>query len=163
MYRWASTRSNDTHDGDSWDGKQLRNVTLKDRETVLFFSWCNDGAVFKHFIKESSSPWVMECLNISPKHRYTFGALFFVAMLPKSITSYNSLYGDVLRRMEQSGAFDGFTAEDEEGTITTLKIKLVRKVRLKHLLYVLLYKTYTIHTFRVLIRIPTYTYTDRGC
>lgn len=129
MHRWASTRRADTHDGDSWDGTKLKNVSAVERQTTLFFSWCNDGAVFKQFIKESCSPWVMECLSISPKHRYTFGALFFVAMLPQSIQSYNRLYGEVLARMERSGAFDGFDAEDEDGNITKLKIKIVRKVR----------------------------------
>lgn len=126
--RWASTRPDDTRDGDVWDGTQLRNVPRSERRTTMYFGWCNDASVFKKFKEENRSPWMMECFNVPPQHRYTFACLFFVALLPPSVKSYNVLYAHVLDEMINKGAFSGFTAEDEKGNVTTLKIKLVRKV-----------------------------------
>jgi len=129
MYRWASTRESNVRDGDVWEGTVLRQVPLLERLTTIFFGWCNDAAVFKRFKEESFSPWVMECFNIAPEHRYTFACLFFVALLPPSVKSYNSLYGHVFNELIMMDAFSGFTVEDENGVESTLKLKIVRKVR----------------------------------
>jgi len=135
IHRWASTRPNDIHDGDVWEGTELQNVPLITRKTTLFFGWCNDAAVFKRFKEESFSPWVMECFNVSPIHRYTFVCLFFVALLPPSVKNYNSLYGHVLKELIAVNAFSGFQVKDENGEESTLKLKLVRKVLLIYLSY----------------------------
>jgi len=132
VYRWASTRREDTADGDVWDGSVMKKVPPLERKSTLFFGWCNDAAVFKRFKEESYSPWVMECFNIAPEHRYTFSCLFFIALLPQSVQDYNSLYGHVLDQMAVVNAFSGFPVTDENGVESILKIKMVRKVLHKH-------------------------------
>jgi hypothetical protein len=137
LYRWASKRSVHTKDGDVWDGKVMKKVSLEERVFTIFFGWCNDAAVFKRFKEESFSPWVMECFNIAPEHRYTFACLFFVALLPQSVKDYNSLYGHVLDQMELANAFSGFKVVDEHGIESTLKIKIVRKVAHNYLMSII--------------------------
>ena len=129
----------------------LKNIPLQERAVTLFFGWCNDAAVFKRFKEESFSPWVMECLNIDPKNRYTFACLFFVALLPPSVKSYNRLYGHVLEQLHAAGAFTGFQVTDENGQTSTLKIKLTRKV-------IAFYVLYCIMVFNVIILVIFFQY-----
>jgi hypothetical protein len=88
IYRYASERDegkNADKDGDVWEGSVLRNEPKEKRRRILYFSWCNDAAIFQSYRMLSFSPWVMECLNLPPNQRHSFSGLFFLALLPPNV------------------------------------------------------------------------------
>lgn len=107
----------------------LKDIPQEEKKTTLYFSGCNDAAVFKVLKEENLSPLVFECLNIDPKNRSTFCCLFFVALFPPQVKDYNKMYNHVLKMLDLAQAFSGFEVWDENGVQSILKIQLVRKVQ----------------------------------
>ena len=79
-------------DGDFWDARKGRSITMQRRLDVFFLGLSTDATEFGHTKSASLTPFVAVVLNFPPSMRTKFSAVLILALFPEKVTLCNVSY-----------------------------------------------------------------------
>ena len=85
-FQYACSRTD--VDGDIWDARSGRAISMPRRHDVAFLGLSTDGTEFGHTKSASLTPFVATVLNFPPAMRTTFSAVLLLALFPEKVTFY---------------------------------------------------------------------------
>ena len=86
-FQYAVVR--DENDGDIWDARVGRAISMQRRHDVVFLGLSTDATEFGHTKSASLTPFVGMVLNFPPSMRTTFSAVLILALFPEKVTFCN--------------------------------------------------------------------------
>jgi hypothetical protein len=72
-------------DGDTWDARLLRDLTLEQLSSLMCLGLHTDGTVFDTGKQKSYTPVVLQWLNLPPGVRQSFGGLLLLGVFPPKV------------------------------------------------------------------------------